>query len=757
MFPEFANVLEDPARRTPVKIGADRSASIELSLGRGVHRLHAEIDARDFDWERLFIPMTRFGNTGQMTGPWDFDVNDHHRPLLPAWWVCLDGRDLGLAVVPRPSIAEYDARRFSLNAGFHVPNPGSHHLSLKPYRADDQITIDHLDVAPAPERDALPLPEDSVGDPPSLAAHQADQHHLRNWRKRIDADSEFRRIYQAARQTAKEVAVTHERQRSDGVHRGPAPEALLLLAFTHLSDRDEEAWRICRNAIESLIGQPHWGNPHADGFGHDCDLEAAAILAPLTFLYHWEKEALQQAGLRSRLKDKLDLQMRRFCERMLLQEDYWGGSILQDHGLRSITRFGAAACNMLGVLDEAGFWFGLANRHLHRTLDALPRDGAIPHTSYGKIHLYMDDMVAWRDAYLHVSGHDVFQRPVFPKIVEFLWQHLDTDTETIFLAHPRGDRRPLAAGWGFFNAIASAQQNPIASHLAKRILSRHLDQERVPLRPLATLLDAVKHAPDSPRPLFRVPSQEGLHVYRDSGIIQYRVSHAKAQVSVICPAHPAISSRLHTNNGPDRVGMAPLAGHFTVAIAGRPLLVTAEGGYRMTSALAMVLLIDGEGGHADRGFVMGAFNIPWRGEHIQTATYDPNIQVAHVRLELHQTYRREQRIRRYHREFLLTPSGFTVRDSLLADIPHQYGWRLHAYQRCEVSRTGQNECRVADGDAAIEINNRGQPCQLEVRDEAPDIVWAYGHDQADAGFHEIAYDTHEPSKDLAIEWNFRWS
>ena len=112
----------------------------------------------------------------------------------------------------------------------------------------------------------------------------------------------------------------------------------------------------CRNALDAAlsavddaIDRAHWGNPREDGYGCDGDMGAALMLQALAWTWHALRDHLGEER-RKLLQDKLRLQGRRFFNLILLHRDYWGGSVIQDHGKISLAAFGAAAIHLLGIL-----------------------------------------------------------------------------------------------------------------------------------------------------------------------------------------------------------------------------------------------------------------------------------------------------------------------------------------------------------------------------------------------------------------------
>ena len=118
--------------------------------------------------------------------------------------------------------------------------------------------------------------------------------------------------------------------------------------------------------------------------------------------------------------DKLRLQGNRFLNLALLNRDYWGGSLQQDHGWKSLFGFGDAALHLLGILPEAQLWAAYVIPRLRRSVKVVPRDGVIPWSSYCSMFLYLDEPTAYRQALLALTGKDIFDDAPFHEIVDYL-------------------------------------------------------------------------------------------------------------------------------------------------------------------------------------------------------------------------------------------------------------------------------------------------------------------------------------------------
>jgi hypothetical protein len=127
-------------RRAPVP---DLAPVLQRHLKPGLYKLTVDADARDFDWESLYINLNQFGNVDQRTGPWDFMLDGTARPLVPAYWVSLNGRKIGLWYFNRPSVQQVLSKRMKREAQFWIEREGDHGIRFEPYR---KFTMEWADV-----------------------------------------------------------------------------------------------------------------------------------------------------------------------------------------------------------------------------------------------------------------------------------------------------------------------------------------------------------------------------------------------------------------------------------------------------------------------------------------------------------------------------------------------------------------------------------------------------------------------------------
>lgn len=752
-FPHLLN-LAAAASHVDV-VSRDGGMRFDVALDPGIYRLAAHFDAADYDWERLYLNLDLYENKGQRTGPWDFDLRSHNEPLLPAWWMTVNDKRIGLVIPARPGPREMQTKRMAVNVCFEVRNRGQATVEWTAYNDVSGLCCEQLQLVRAHEQDPADVAIES-----SYAQDLAAQRIWEKWHATVHAAGSpyvklMPRVIAAAKQRYAEAM--QKVKTNDVVKRSPmcGAEALPVLAYAHLAEQDREALDLLIAGVRGLLGMEAWGNPFEDGYGYNCDMLAAERIEPLTFVLQWERAALREADLFDALRERLVRQMTFFFDAMLLAEDYWGGSLLQDHGHRSVGRFGVAAANMIGQCEDAPHWFAFVLNRMDRVVAALPNDGGMPFTSYHKIHLFMDDMVTWRDTLLHVTGRDLFDDVRFAQYVDFVINRLHEPTSQVMTAITRGDRKDFYAGWGFFNAIAQKHNHAGAARLARILVDRYAqDGSNIDIRPIATSLAMIDHHPVvAPRRLQPKPFDARL----DTGFVNYRPVGQQVNVVMRCVAPPAISSATRTNCPCDRAVDAPVEGHFTVAVGNQTLLLTAEGGYRQRSSLGSTLLIDSKGQYGDLDYAMGVPNMPLRTHCIETARYDEQTGRAYVRMKLHPAYPREARLLHYTREFVLEPRGMLVRDVVLSEVEHEYSWHFQTYARRTIDALGDQRYRITDGGDGMTLEAAAIECEFSSTIADTDVVWAYANENDDQPFKHIRFVTAKKSRQLTAEFRVRWT
>jgi hypothetical protein len=132
---DIISTIGSTPARLAVERGADGGASFAFDVEHpGLFQLSVIVDASRHDWEELYLNLHKFGNTGQRTGPWDFDLLNNNSPLVPAFRVSVDGRSIGLWFFQRVSLEDIEHKRFRGNAAMWLRAAGAHRITLVPFR-----------------------------------------------------------------------------------------------------------------------------------------------------------------------------------------------------------------------------------------------------------------------------------------------------------------------------------------------------------------------------------------------------------------------------------------------------------------------------------------------------------------------------------------------------------------------------------------------------------------------------------------------
>lgn len=710
----------------------------------GLYRVSCIFDAPDFDWERLWLPMHKFNNQGQRTGPWDFDF-DRIEPLTPAWWLDINNRRVGLVACARPTPASLAKKRMTLGFCFHVAQPDKQPISqaspitltLKPFNDNQGLLPLEIKIEHEPYDSLTPV---AFTQTSPLASHHRASHH---WQNAAAKASDLGPDVQAMTSRCIDIAVTSPTQ---------APMACAL-ALGYLGFARNDARDAMLNMVRHFTSLEHWGNPAPAGYGHNADMGVAEILQSLALAYHWFLPELKDVNLDQLLLDKLQLQMSRFFDNTLCWADYWGGSLAQDHGHRSLSCFGVAAMHLLDLLPNAQMYASFVVHRMNQALALILPDGGIPFSSYTKIHLYMDDMSIYRDVLLHATGQEVYDTPGIEQTISFVIARLDPTTSEVMSVNPRGDRINYYAGWGFLASMA--QRNvPGALALVHKLIDVTAPKTNIPIKPVATLGWMLTHLPvtakdDVARKLPQPPVW-------DLRPVQGQLSYRPTPDTCVCVQMPAKLPAIHHLHNPcDRIMAMPCEGHFVVHKMGRCLLQTGEGGYQMRSDLSNVLLIDGKGGWEDQNFAMGVPGITARDTALTAHRFDPTTGQGYLRLNLAALHDRNLGVVRYTRELFFYPTGMRCQDVITLTQPHELSWQFQAYTSRQFKQLAPECWSVTHEDASVTIKVAATS-DLSATVHPTDIVWAYANENDDQPFHHLRFKTKEPQSQLACVFEVNW-
>ncbi len=743
----------DTTQILPTVPEATGRLAVEFDAPPGLYQFSVVADGRAFDWDSLYEPLHKFHNTGQLTGPWDFSINHENHPLVPSYWVTVNGRRLGLWFFQRISLDDLAHRRFRGNVAFYAEGPTR--VEFEPY-AEYGVHWVSARLEPDPEDTLLPsLPE--MRDP-AEAAPAAAWGDPEFWAEKRAALATTHRQYQEPLQAAFDWILRppppHDSlQKRLGDHDGL--NVSVLVAGYGLTGR-EEYREAALALVDSHLDRPAWGNPDPEGYSHNGDMGAASSMLGLAWAYHALREHLGEAR-RERLVAKLRDQGIKFVEQALLTRDYWGGSVQQDHGWRSLFAFGAAALHLVGIIPEAEFWARYCLPRLRRALAATPRDGAIPLSSYQTPYLYMDYTMHYREALLALTEEDLLDQAPFHEVVDYVVTVLD-DRQDNMLVSGLGDQVPLMGALHFYNAVASKWQDGGAAYLAERARRREAHEFYHPSARNAfyqgTVWGFLSHDPEvTPQAPWR-PSAHLAH-FADSGLVHYRNDKQGVALALKCAPFDGFYAYRQATGPCDRLHSVPAAGHFSLFLEGQPVLCTPDSGYRLHTALRSCLLIDGVGQYGDIGYPMSLPSWRWRGEQIVAARWEPETGHGFVRLNLGPAYPEEAGVAEYLRDFLLFPERrLVVRDTVTLDEPRELAWLFQAEREHPPAVEGAaayfgTQPRLRVTPQAVGADLRG-----EVRDT--EVVWAYSSRSGFRPFTHVRWEAREPARHAVVEFVMEW-
>lgn len=401
--------------QTSMKNALPREFSFDLK--KGIYRFTAFADGSCFDWEQLYFPLYKYGNQGQRTGPWDFDLRDENlgAPLLPAYWVYLNDVRLGIWYWQRPSLENLKHQYFQGAFSFLASESGNYCLRLVPYR---DFRIEWLSHRIEPDADNA-LRSNWSGRPVAATgdAWEKAVAELQGYSKdRVDALKQG--LHEILDQKNDQwLRMADGRVQTKNVR---TPEDLRAMYAYYRIFGVREGLEEGRAYALDLARRPYWGGKQKEeSYGRDGDMGAAL---PFRALAGWlaDADAELADGEKAEILEKLAWQGRRFFELSLLNQDYWGGSLLQDHGWRAHFDFATGCLLLENKLKEASLWLDYAIPRVMRALEAMPRDGAIPASSYHHLKLYTWEATRFRDAFLWRTGRDIFIEYPFAGIVDYL-------------------------------------------------------------------------------------------------------------------------------------------------------------------------------------------------------------------------------------------------------------------------------------------------------------------------------------------------
>ncbi len=716
----------------PVAPGVGGAHVFLLDLEPGLYQFSVIADGAAFPWESLYYEMQEFGNEGVRTGPWDFKPLAS-TPLVPAFWVWLNGEKLGLWPFQRISVEDFAARMFRGNFAFRIEASGSVELRLVPY-LDNPVEWLSCTLRPDPVDRLEPLSFD-----PPLAMQSLT---IRRWR-----DEPW---WQARREALEKGGYTP-------LFRQTVEHGLKLLA---LSERSSEPcamtlliadWRLFGNELardkalellDQLVALPGWGRPWGepteDTYGWDGDLGAVEQMTACIQAYFGLADELD-AARRERVLEKMRYQGGRFLTMALLMRDYWGGSVLQDHGWRGLLGFSECALHLLGEIKEAAHWLEYLVPRFRRAIAAMPRDGDLPPSSFSSANLYLAPLAGLRQAWLEVTGEDLYDTaPVAPILSNMGAYTAKEDSGEAF----------VQCGL-FFIQMAEKDLGHEALYWLERSRSTPIQNIRY-VSLLQGLCLGLLHDSGRLPGLIAEPPERTVFYFEDAGKVIYREPGGGLHFQVQCGPWLGSHAWAHSDNPCDRMVIEPGPGHFTISAGERNLLVRPESNYALRSKAHNSLLIDGRGQiGGDLDYPMSLPSWKWRGEQISAFRHDPATGEVFCRLDLQPLYPENLGVVHYTREFVISRGRLLCRDELVLEKALPLTWLFHGLEENGLERLTPTHFRFG---GKLDLRVLGTPIALESRVCPTPVVFSYIN--SGKKFLHAAFESTKPTRTAQVEFEF---
>ncbi len=741
--------IEEPAevvctieglKSMPLALTTGHELILRFAAPPGLYQFSGIVDASQFDWEKLYVELNEYHNTQQRTGPWDFALGTS-KPLVPAYWVSVDGRRIGLWFFQRVSLEDLERRRFRGRMAFYLDHAGEHQLQLSPYQS---MAIRWVSACLEPD------PVDSLAEPPAGLLDAPGHVPVAAWRDPAYWDQQRLKLRGAHAACRQPLDDTFDWVLGVADTELQAMHLPMLIAAHKLNGRDgalEKALAV----IDKTVVLSAWSNPNPEGYSHNGDINAALPLRSLAWAYHMLTDEEIQADRRQRLVAKLRYQASVFFDLALLNRDYWGGSIMQDHGRVSLPAYADAVLHLLGIIPETRLWASYAMAWVERCLRAMPRDGAIPPSSYHSLNLYLPQLMHYRQVMLALAKQDIYDRAPMRSIVDFVYGVLRDKAPLLLLAcDQQGGVMPLY-GQTFFKQIAVKYNDGRAAYLAGRVRAldlptrwrfHWLSQEDT----LWALLGDHPSVPPVP-PQHR---QAKLNWYEDSGVVHHYNPAGDVTLALRCGPWCGYHAWRHAPGPCDRMTTTVGAGHFVVFRGTTPLLATPDSVYRLHTKVRSCLLVDDRGQFGDVGYPMSIPSWRYRGEEIQSVRWDPQTNEGAIRMDLKPAYPDELGMALYTRELLLLADGRIIcRDRVVLDRPHRLSWLFHGRRDIGVTlekglrcRFGQNPCLTMEPQS-VGVELQAKVCPTSV---------VYGYSSEFNAFDHVRYDSTEPIAAATVDF-----
>jgi len=735
----------DGVKNIPVEKAENGGVHFGFKAEPGLYQFSNIVDAKDYNWDSLYFNLDKYNNTGQLTGPW-FITLEKASPLVPAWWVYLDGKKLGIWMSQRMSIKDIENKRFRANMAFYVDKPGEHTLTLVPYKDDYKINW----MTARLERD----PDDKLIDLPKMRKVKdsvlfADWSNGAFWEKQNELLGSTHSIYKEPL----ERSFTYFSDVKDDWHL--YNHIIALIVAEKLGGRAGSIEKAV-GIIDKYIEKPAWNGLNEDGYNYNGDKTAGIIFRALAQAYHILGDELG-ADRKQKLRDKLAYQGNQFFTMSLIGRDGWGGSVIQDHGWRAMFAFGAGTLYLIDDVPDAKLWARYIIPRLDRCVDAIPRDGTISPASYMTPCLYLHELMHYREALLALTGRDIFDEGPFAKIPDCIRQLMRKD-DAVLHAGPHA-MRTWNGGEMFLNRIAQKYNDRTAAWIHERFVKipepkcTHNDYADGHFNGILwgffTYDPSIKPQAPEYRP-------RHLAYFDDTGLVHYRNGDTGMTFSLLCGAWPSAHSYRKVNCASDRLKLAPIDGHFLVYIEDKPLLIQSEGAYQPHTYMGNCMLVDGRGQYGSIGYPCSISNWDYLGEQIEKVHWDDKTGEGFVRLNLKPSYPKDMGMTLYYRDFIITSGKKLIcRDQVVFDEPHTLSWLFQAQRSVGISVDENLQTTIGSGPRLF-IDPQSPQVSLTAKIEETPVVYAYySHSDWDPYDH-VEYKTAKPIANITVDFEITW-
>jgi len=710
-----------------------------LNLQPGLYQVSVIASAEDFPMESLYYAMQEFGNGGVRTGPWDYKPMVGS-PLVPAYWVYLNGEKLGLWVFARVSISDLEAGIFRGRFAFRVFRDGEQELELRPYLDTANLARwTQCTLEPDPVDRLLPLPESLSSASRAVEIRQWSQESF-SQKKRQQLTPGWKDILTRALGWAMDQnrqGIKDETGRwKNADNSGPMDMTAYIVGWRLFGN--EAARRAALELLEELICQPGWGRPNEEIYGWDGDLVAIDPFRACIQAYFGLDLPPE---LKSRVREKLRYQGNRFVIMALLTRDYWGGSLLQDHGWRAILGFTECALHLMGEVDEARQWLEWTIPRFRSALAAMPPDGHLPASSYGSPAIYVGPLARLRQAWLEATGEDLYDTTPVQRIVNRL---------PAYITLPQ-DGALLAASSLFLQQMTARAPESSAAYWLKACLD--LREETLTTsyfsfrRHAQGLFEGFTFGPASMPGPGTPPVEKSVYYFADAGLVIAR--KGKLRLEFQCGPWLGYHAYSKSDSPCDRMTMQVGPGSFTLRVENKETIVHPDSNYALRSNTRNSLLINGSGQYGDIGYPMSLPSWRWRGEQLATLRANEASGELFARMDLAPLYPEAVGLLVYTRDLILTEEGMLIcRDRVALRSPQPLEWCFHTTEALGIT----SEDGGLQFGKALTLRVSAPELALESLIRPTPVVFSYTG--SGKRFVHAAFKTRYPTASAEVEFHF---